>query len=275
MKRHIVLSLFAACFVLFQCFSVYAQTSLNTILSDDVAEELLKNGKIEYSSYMKEYTPKLFLNNAQLGEKTASYWEESGKTQTPVFYFEGIYLTKKAVPTEKGKDMEEITRSVRALSTLEGVEYYSNTRKKMRILYEESYAVNNPEERKRIDDPVDENPEGQVIYSLQKDSTFGRFLYKYTYFQRDNELLIRITNVDNLSFAGIKIIKPENMMTSILLYDLGDYYLTYTLIKVDVISVSIIENKMTKSFAARAEAMFSWLLTVFDKIDEKNLNGLN
>ena len=64
------------------------------------------------------------------------------------------------------------------------------------------------------------------------------------------------------------------MMTSILIYDLGDYYVTYTLIKVDVISVSIIENKMKKSFAARAEAMFSWLLTVFDKIDEKNLNGL-
>ena len=64
------------------------------------------------------------------------------------------------------------------------------------------------------------------------------------------------------------------MMTSILLYDLGDYYLTYTLIKVDVISVSLLENKMTKSFAARAEAMFSWLLTVFDRIDEKNLKGL-
>ena len=273
MKKHIVFSL--ACFVLFSCFSAYAQTSLNSILSDDVAEELLKNGKIEYSSYMKEYTPKLFLNKAQLGEKTASYWEESGKTQKPVFYFEGIYLTKKAVATEKGKDMEEITKNVRALSTLAGVEYYSNTRKKMRILYEESYAVNNPEERKRIEDPVNEEPNGQVIYSEQKDSTFGKFLYKYTYFQRDNELLIRITNVDNLTFAGIKIIKPENMMTSILLYDLGDYYLTYTLIKVDVISVSIIENKMTKSFQARAEAMFSWLLTVFDKIDEKNLKGLN
>ncbi|MBO6101030.1 MAG: hypothetical protein J6P07_06855 [Spirochaetaceae bacterium] len=272
MKKHIVFNL--ACLVLFGCFSAYAQTSLNSILSDDVAEELLKNGKIEYSSYMKEYTPKLFLNNAQLGEKTASYWEESGKTQKPVFYFEGIYLTKKAVPTEKGKDMEEITKNVRALSTLAGVEYYSNTRKKMRILYEESYAVNNPEERKRIEDPVNEDPNGQVIYSEQKDSTFGKFLYKYTYFQQDNELLIRITNVDNLTFAGIKIIKPENMMTSILLYDLGDYYLTYTLIKVDVISVSIIENKMTKSFAARAEAMFSWLLTVFDKIDEKNLKGL-
>ena len=259
MKKHIVFSL--ACFVLVGCFSAYAQTSLNSILSDDVAEELLKNGKIEYSSYMKEYTPKLFLNKAQLGEKTASYWEESGKTQKPVFYFEGIYLTKKAVATEKGKDMEEITKNVRALSTLAGV-------------YEESYAVNNPEERKRIEDPVNEEPNGQVIYSEQKDSTFGKFLYKYTYFQRDNELLIRITNVDNLTFAGIKIIKPENMMTSILLYDLGDYYLTYTLIKVDVISVSIIENKMTKSFQARAEAMFSWLLTVFDKIDEKNLKGL-
>ena len=271
MKKHIVVSL--ACFVLFQCFA-YAQTSLNSILSDDVAEELLKNGKIEYSAYMKEYTPKLFLNKAQLGEKTATYWEESGKTQTPVFYFEGIYLTKKAVPTEVGKDMDEITKSVRALSTLEGVEYYSNTRKKMRVLYEESYAVNNPEERKRIEDPVNEDPNGQVIYSEQKDSTFGKFLYQYTYFQKDNELLIRITNYDTLSFAGIKIIKPENMMTSILLYDLGDYYLTYTLIKVDVISVSLLENKMTKSFAARAEAMFSWLLTVFDRIDEKNLKGL-
>ena len=94
MKKHIVFIL--ACFVIFGCFSAYAQTSLNSILSDDVAEELLKNGKIEYSSYMKEYTPKLFLNNAQLGEKTASYWEESGKTQKPVFYFEGIYLTKKS-----------------------------------------------------------------------------------------------------------------------------------------------------------------------------------
>lgn len=274
MKRYIGFSLFSACFVLLSCFCVYAQTSLNDILSDEIAEELLKNGKIEHSSYMKEYTPCLGLKNTELGEKTATYWEESGKTTEPVFYYEGIYLTKKKAATEKGANIDELSNHVRALSTLEGVEYYSNTRKKMRILYEESYAVNNPEERLRIDDPVDENPDGQVIYSIQKDSTFGKFLYKYSYFKRGNELLIRITNLDNLSFAGIKIIKPENMMTSILIYDLGDYYVTYTLIKVDVISVSIIENKMKKSFAARAEAMFSWLLTVFDKIDEKNLNGL-
>jgi len=273
-KKHIAFKLFLACSVMLPCINAHAQTSLNTILPENIAEELLKNGKIEYSSYMEEYTPSLFLLNTELGDKTTSYWEESGKTQEPVFYFEGIYLTKKNPETEKGKNIEEIAKNVRALSTLEGVEYYSNTRKKMRILYEESYSVNNPEERKRIEDPVDENPDGQVIYSIQRDSTFGKFLYKYSYFLKDNELLIRITNIDNLTFAGLKIIKPENMMTSIHLYDLGDYYVTYTIIKVDVISVSIIENKMKKSFKARAEAMFSWLLTVFDKIDDANQKEL-
>ena len=92
--------------------------------------------------------------------------------------------------------------------------------------------------------------------------------------QNKNEMLINITNIDSLSLLGVKIIKPENMVSTILVYDTGDYYVTYALVEVDIMSVSIIENKMKKSFEARTEALFTWLLSVFSEIDEKNLKAL-
>lgn len=278
MKKQKNAKFYSTCFMLLFSFNALAnvevKSSLEKILSDEIANELLKNGKIEKSSYIKEYTPHLFLDS-ELGREVPNYWKLSGKTQEPVFYFEGLYLTKKTPSTNPGKNIQEVSKNVRSISTLEGVEYYSNSRKKMRILYEESFAVNNPNERMRISDPIEKNADNQVIYALQRDSTFGRFLYKYSYKQKKNEMLINITNIDNLTLAGIKIIKPENMVSSIIVYDLGDYFVTYTLIEVDVISVSVIENKMKKSFAARAEALFAWLSSVFDKIDKMNSTELS
>lgn len=273
MKTKYFVKLFFVCALLVFALNASAQTELNELLPAEVAEELLANGKIECSSYMKEYTPHLFLNT-ELGKECTKFWGKTERTKDPVFYFEALFLTKKEPSTEEGTNIADISKRVRSLSSLEGLEYYSNTKKKMRVLYEESYSVISPEDRTRIEDPVNEDANGQVIYSLQKDSTFGKFLYQYSYLQNKNEMLINITNIDSLSLLGVKIIKPENMVSTILVYDTGDYYVTYALVEVDIMSVSIIENKMKKSFEARTEALFTWLLSVFSEIDEKNLKAL-
>ncbi|MCQ2594380.1 MAG: hypothetical protein MJ196_03870 [Treponemataceae bacterium] len=263
-KPGMIAVFFAACSF---CFG--ESQSLQQLLSSQTAAELLKTGKIERTIYMEDYTPQLFPKTA-LGVEASRIWENSGKSKKPVFYHEGLYLTKKECPTKAGANLDRLSKVVRAISSLEGIEYYSNTRKRMRILYEESYAVDGPASKNRIADPTEGSADGAEIYAVQKDSTFGRFVYKYSYQQNETEVLSKVANIDPLSLMGIKIINPDDLLISLLVSDLGDYYLVYTLIETDVISMSMIENKLKLSFAARADALYGWLSKVFVEIDEEN-----
>lgn len=263
------LSFILAFFVI--CSFCFAQSkSLEQLFSSKIVEELLKNEKIERTIYMEDYTPQLF-PKTPLGIEASKIWENSGKNTKPVFYHEGLYLTKKNCPTEPGKNLEKLSKVVRSISSLEGIEYYSNTRKRMRILYEESYAIDSPKTKQKIADPIEGSADGAEIYALQKDSTFGRFVYKYSYQQNQTEVLSKVSNIDPLSLMGIKIINPDELLISLLVSDLGDYYLVYTLIETDVVSMSMIENKLKRSFAARADALYGWLSKVFVEIDNENL----
>ena len=264
-KTSLILAFFAVCSF---CFA--ESKSLEQLFSTQIVEELLKNEKIERTIYMEEYTPQLF-PKTPLGIEASKIWENSGKNTKPVFYHEGLYLTKKNCPTKPGQNLDKLSKVVRSISSLEGIEYYSNTRKRMRILYEESYAIDDPKTKQKIADPIEGSADGAEIYALQKDSTFGRFVYKYSYQQNQTEVLSKVSNIDPLTLLGVKIINPDELLISLLVSDLGDYYLVYTLIETDVVSMSMIENKLKRSFAARADALYGWLSKVFVEIDNENL----
>lgn len=269
MKKYLfVLALFAS------AFFAFAQQSLETLLSADVVKTLRDKGSIQNVVYGEPYTPHLY-PDTDLAKATATRWQTSGKTNEPTFSYEALFLLQKQNPTEAGADIEQISKIMRSISKLEGIQYYSNSRKKYREMYKLSYCIDAPDTKVKIADPIDGSADGLSIYALQEDSTFGKFVYQYNFRQTENELMVNSCNIDALSLIGIKIIKPNDFHYSILLHDAGDAIMMYALIQTDVISLSMIEEKLKVSFAARVEALKDWFYGEYRKIDENRLGNVN
>lgn len=255
------------CVLLFDFSLLVAEKlTLEDIFSADVAEELRNEKKIEKTVYMEEYEPNLVPKTA-IGKTLPSLWADSGKTSKPVFYYEALKYYEKKTPTEAGAEIDDISVILRSISSLEGMEYYSPSRKKMRTLYDESYVIASPEDKTKVPDPIEGSADGVSLYAIQKDLTFGRYVYKYDYRQNEKEVLTICSNYDAIRFLGIPIIKSEDLIITIDIVDLGDSMVLYALVESDVASVSMIENKLKKSFAARVEALSIWFEEMYSKLN--------
>ena len=168
-----------------------------------------------------------------------------------------------AVPP--GADVSGISVILRSLSRLEGLEYYSNSRKTMRTLYKSSYAVESEENRTRIADPVSAPADGLSVVAIQEDLTFGEYAYRYDYRQTDDTAAFYSTNIDSLSYGFIRIIKPGNLRIALLVHDLGDYLLVYNLTRAEFLAIPGMEKKLNASFSSRADAVYGWFVDEYEQ----------
>ncbi|CEM60453.1 hypothetical protein DWQ65_07335 [Treponema phagedenis] len=234
---------------------------LEKILPSPAVNALLENGELRYSAYRQKDMRATLQPMTKAAEKAARFWEGS----SPAFILESLYLYKKNEPIE---NHESITSVLRALSKLEGLEYYSASRKKMRTLYEKSYVVDNPEDKNRIADPVD-NPEKNIsVFALQKDLTFGEYIYQYHFFEEEDGTGFCSENIDTLKYSIFKVIKPKQLKAAIAVHNLGDYLLVYCVTRADFLRLAGIAKKLENSLANRSDALFAWFIKHYEPKEE-------
>ena len=128
------------------------------------------------------------------------------------YTFEGLYLIdKKEILQKSGSNKSEITipdvaHVVRSISKMQGMKYYSNTKKKECVLYKKTYMIAGPDDRTRIEDQNTGNADGQVSYCLQDDNSFGVNTYKLSCFQKDDTLLCNFSILDKMGIGPFKAI---------------------------------------------------------------------
>jgi hypothetical protein len=148
---------------------------------------------------------------------------------------------------------------LRSVSTLKGIEYYSATRKRMRIFYEDAYVIASPDDRKRHADPlVIEIPKTERILSFMKDSSFGEYVCSIDYTHTDDAISMEMRNLTRIWYLFIPIIDPENMLTCMIVIPAGDRTLFYgiSLIKGD--DVFGIAKSRSDSLYNRLKALYDW-----------------
>ena len=142
---------------------------------------------------------------------------------------------------------------------MEGIEYYSASRERMRIFYEESYVINNPDDRDHRDDPlVTEIPRTDNIYVYQRDSSFGRNVYSVEYRHRDDTFFMSMTNLTRMYYGIAPVVAPENLEIHLAVVETEEGYLFYGVTGVDVITLLGLEDRVKDSFSNRIEAIFRW-----------------
>ena len=247
-----------------ECDSVLVPVyELKELFPESVADELLKTGRIQRSFYGESDVKLELCPSTDLCRSAVSAWN---KQNEPVFIVESLYLLKKTqVGVRAGGEIGKISSVLRNLSTMQGIQYYSNSRKRWETLYTEVYTVNNPDERTKIADPTDKKADGLVSYVYQKDRSLSGCVYKFSYFEQAAETSFRAENTEKIIYKGFNILKPEAMLLCLNAVETEEHIVFYITVRADAAKIPLVSERLAKSYGSRADAIYNWCVSKYSE----------
>jgi hypothetical protein len=193
----------------------------------------------------------------------------------PGFFVETLRIYRKPASNSAGPrwtagERTGLYNQLLALSTLAGLEYYSASRKKMRVFYESSTVVSGPDGKTSRPDPVYANPPAELtIYARQKDLSFGDNVYRYDYYARSDSLIFVQENITSMSYGIIPAVGKNKLRSVVVVCDAGGCLLIYAASMAKAASVPGLSDRISASFTNRAEAVLDWFNRQADKVFKK------
>lgn len=156
---------------------------------------------------------------------------------------------------------------LRSVSTMEGIEYYSASRERMRTFYHDSYAVASADGEQRIPDPlVSRVPDEATVYVYQRDSSFGRNVQRLDYFYDSENILVRMENQTTMFYNGfIPLVGEENLRTYLVVEPGREGVVFYGHLAVRVGALFGMEERAQNSFYNRIKALYDWFQIRLDE----------
>jgi hypothetical protein len=205
---------------------------------------------------LKAPNPRLVPRHGELGRFTA----ELKNSLDPNIFVETLSLYRK--PSAAAWDEAEQTRllnQLAALSTLTGIQYYSESRKTMRVFYESSFVIDDPNAQNPLPDPVYAVlPDSLVIYARQKDLTFGSNIYNFTFHTGRDYIFFVQENLSAMNAGIIPAIGKNKFRCLIAVIDAGDSLLIYAVAMAKAASIPGMGDRIGASFTNRVKAILSW-----------------
>ena len=179
----------------------------------------------------------------------------------PNIMVEALSIYNKPKSAEEWSYAEQIAvfNQLIALSTLSGIQYYSESRKSMRVFYESSYVTDNSSSKKMLPDPsVTMLPKSLSLFARQKDLTFGDNAYSYRFQTHDDAIFIIQENLTPLTAGIIPVAGKNKLCTVMAVIDTGDCLLIYAASMVKTVLVPGMGERIGNSFTNRAVAVLKW-----------------
>jgi hypothetical protein len=245
-------------------FSLWG-ASLEDLSGPETAAEL-RNGKTLTAVQFKKAAPRLVPEHAGL----RSLFNENMRVLEPTVLVEALARYEK--PAGQGPSWTAAQRSglfneAMALSSLEGIQYYSASRKTMRTFYEYSRVIDSPENRRVLPDPaLPEPPALFTLYARQKDLTFGENIYRYDYRAGDDYLVFVQENLSAMNAGIIPAVGKNRLRSMVAVIDAGDSLLVYVASMARAATIPGMGDRIGSSFTNRAEAILKWFSGRADRV---------
>jgi len=171
---------------------------------------------------------------------------------------ESLYFLK----TDKSLALLDLYNILLSISTMKGIDYYSQTRKKYRTLYTNSHVITDKTDTKQVPDPrISTLEDMKQIYIEQTDTTFGKNIYKTTY-RTDGKLIwLEMTNETPMKYSFIRMVDKENIAINLLIKKTDTGIIFYGITSAKTFSFLGIEKKNKESFYNRMKALYSWFVS--------------
>lgn len=237
-------------------FPVFAAPLASDYLSKDVLARI-DNGEGLFASSSGK-NPGL---NLAPRHPMAQEMEASIDYEEPSVIVEALFSWQKphASPGAE-EEMLAIYNVLRAVGSLEGIEYYSASRKKMRVLYEYSSLIAGANDTKPLADrSLERIPwQAESLFARQKDTTFGDNLYSITMSSATGSVTQVSTNLSQIHLGILPVASAGNIRLRILVLSVDDAVLFYAVSSAKALVIPGIKATLETSFGNRVAAVYSW-----------------
>ncbi len=203
----------------------YGMTDSNSIiygLPEDAASVLEREGQVY--RFDEEGDGLLYLPDSVLSSRIKSLHSELAPEITVEAFFKVQYPAEMTPGRDTSRELYNLSRKV---STFEGVQYYSATRKKYDTLFKKAYRISSPDSRTRIEDPEPVAvPFDDSVYLFMQENSMGKSTYRLDYQPAGDELMITLTNEENLGIL-FKVVYALEMKVSLIVIPCSDCILIY------------------------------------------------
>lgn len=204
--------------------------------------------------YRDDHRAVAFIPNHPLAQEIRRTLDD----QRPNVISERIVVTPRGVT---GDEQLELFNSLRRVSALAGLEYYNPRKDRWHTLFHSSQTIDNPRNRRVIpDQEVTTIPRAESLYVLQDTPPFGDIVYEYHY-QSDGTgaFLFRSLNEDSLIYRRMRVARPGQTFSYILVIPGEDYVVTYGIGGVRAFTLfGLLDDRIEAAFGGRTDGIFDW-----------------
>jgi hypothetical protein len=239
--------------------------SLEDFVDQGIAASLRAASEPVTELQMKNPSPRLMPKHEELRR----FVQETFRALEPNILVETLSLYRRP-RSSTGWSRDEQTglfNQLLAISTLAGIQYYSESRKAMRIFYESSTVIDDPAKKKPQPDPAfTACPDSLTLYARQRDLTFGDNIYRFEYHTGADIIFFTQENLSSMNYSIIPAIGKNKFRTVMAVIDAGDSLLIYSAAMAKAASLPGMGDRIGASFTNRVKAILKWFVGRADKV---------
>jgi len=159
-----------------------------------------------------------------------------------------------------GDTLRELALILSSVHSMEGLEYWSASRQRMRTLYAEAYRVESLSNRTKLPDPLGAQealpPFLGDFHAYLRDLTFGGNIFDYSIEVHPSSLSMANANTTTMSYLLVPLIPPRSIKTNIIIIPCREGRLVHFLSTMDVID--IVAGRVFESAGNKSLAVLGW-----------------
>lgn len=228
---------------------------LSTVIGQANAAKLLSGEKVVASTFGE----KAARRNLPVSGSLLAPFDTRLASLKPSITVEACYLVPRshAAQTDALLDAYSAFMSV---SSLEGITYWSASRKARHVLYEKSSIVDAKGRREPRPDPVRSSvPPSDSFIVRQTDTTFGENWYQWDFSSTQGAFSLSVTNLSDLNYGILRLMDAQALAGFFFVVPCDEGILLYTVTGARAFLLPGLDGKVEESFVNRADAMNAWL----------------
>jgi len=200
----------------------------------------------------------------------ASLVKAAVASEDPDVAVEALFFLPDPAPGGADARLDAAYRVLRGVSSLQGIEYYSESRGRMRLFYEESWRIAGPEDRTRVPDAAPAVPPAfDRVWSWQKDLSFGGNVYEIDYsVSREGapwSIAMKSTNLTGMRYGIVPVAAPRALSVRVHLVAVDEGLVFWAVSSARAAAVPGMRGKLEDSFGNRAAALFGWFSRTYQR----------
>lgn len=157
-------------------------------------------------------------------------------------------------------DWPALYNHLRAVSTLQGIDYFSASRGYYRTLYKRSHAIVGPADRTPQPDPVASSvPRRSALFMEQEDSSFGNNVYQAEYRFDGVSIAMLVRNLTFMWWSILPLVAEGDFRSVVVVTPTDQGLLFYAAAAIHAADLDFIREQAQTSLGNRLDALERWL----------------